>query len=111
MLLTKRYHYDGFNDAVGKMAAATASPRTDHRGSAEYKREMVAVFVRRALSEAEGMRPFSARAQVNAATAPSGYPSPSAAGAAGTFLPPGGRPSRVPSILQGLKQTFRRHFF
>jgi carbon-monoxide dehydrogenase medium subunit len=108
MILTKRQHYDGFNNAVGKMASAAASPRTDHRGSAEYKREMVEVFVRRALSEAEGMRPFTARAEVHVTMAPSGYPSPSTTRAA---LPSAGRPSRGPSILQGLKKTFRKHFF
>jgi carbon-monoxide dehydrogenase medium subunit len=100
MVLTKRIHYDGFNDAVGKMASAAASPRTDHRGSAEYKREMVEVFVRRALSEAESSRPFTARAEAGTSTGPIGYPSPAA-----------GRPSRFPSILQGLRQTFRKRFF
>jgi aerobic carbon-monoxide dehydrogenase medium subunit len=32
------------------LAAAAAQPRTDHRGSAEYKRHMVATFVERILS-------------------------------------------------------------
>jgi carbon-monoxide dehydrogenase medium subunit len=32
------------------LAAQAARPRTDHRGSAEYKRQMVRVFVRRLLS-------------------------------------------------------------
>jgi aerobic carbon-monoxide dehydrogenase medium subunit len=108
MLLTKRFHYDGFNDAVAKMAAAAASPRTDHRGSAEYKREMVAVFVRRALSEAEGMRTLSAPAGLNGSTAPAGYPSPFAAASAGASLPPAARPSRLPSMLKGLRRTFRK---
>jgi len=35
------------------LAAEAAQPRTDHRGSAEYKRHMVATFVRRILSRAE----------------------------------------------------------
>ena len=34
------------------LAAEAAQPRTDHRGSAEYKRHMVATFVRRILSRA-----------------------------------------------------------
>ncbi len=34
------------------LAAAAAQPRTDHRGSAEYKRHMVATFVERILSRA-----------------------------------------------------------
>ena len=37
-------------------AAADSSPRSDHRGSEEYKREMVAVFVRRSLRAAAGIR-------------------------------------------------------
>ena len=32
------------------LAAAAAKPRSDHRGSAEYKRHMVATFVERILS-------------------------------------------------------------
>jgi carbon-monoxide dehydrogenase medium subunit len=36
------------------LAAQAARPRTDHRGSAEYKRQMVRVFVRRLLSRADG---------------------------------------------------------
>jgi len=34
---------------AAELAAAAAQPRTDHRGSAEYKRHMVRVFVRRIL--------------------------------------------------------------
>jgi carbon-monoxide dehydrogenase medium subunit len=41
---------------AAQAAAADSSPRTDHRGSEEYKREMVAVFVRRSLMAAAGMR-------------------------------------------------------
>jgi aerobic carbon-monoxide dehydrogenase medium subunit len=37
---------------AGELAAAAARPRTDHRGSAEYKRHMVATFVERILSRA-----------------------------------------------------------
>ncbi|HUB39917.1 MAG TPA: xanthine dehydrogenase family protein subunit M [Streptosporangiaceae bacterium] len=36
--------------AAAELAAAAARPRTDHRGSAEYKRHMVATFVQRILS-------------------------------------------------------------
>ncbi len=36
------------------LAAAAARPRTDHRGSAEYKRHMVKTFVVRILSRANG---------------------------------------------------------
>jgi carbon-monoxide dehydrogenase medium subunit len=34
---------------AAELAAAAAQPRTDHRGSAEYKRHMVRVFVTRIL--------------------------------------------------------------
>jgi carbon-monoxide dehydrogenase medium subunit len=37
---------------AAQLAAAAARPRTDHRGSAEYKRHMVATFVERILSRA-----------------------------------------------------------
>jgi len=37
-------------DAAADLAANAAQPRTDHRGSAEYKRQMVRVFVRRILA-------------------------------------------------------------
>ena len=43
--------------AIGQaasLAAAAARPRTDHRGSAEYKRHMVATFVERILNRAGG---------------------------------------------------------
>jgi aerobic carbon-monoxide dehydrogenase medium subunit len=43
---------DAISHAAG-LAAEAAQPRTDHRGSAEYKRHMVATFVRRILSRAE----------------------------------------------------------
>jgi carbon-monoxide dehydrogenase medium subunit len=36
------------------LAAAAAQPRTDHRGSAEYKRHMVRTFVTRILSRVDG---------------------------------------------------------
>jgi aerobic carbon-monoxide dehydrogenase medium subunit len=42
---------DSISEAA-QLAAAAARPRTDHRGSAEYKRHMVATFVERILSRA-----------------------------------------------------------
>ena len=36
------------------LAAGAARPKTDHRGSAEYKRHMVRTFVVRILSQADG---------------------------------------------------------
>jgi carbon-monoxide dehydrogenase medium subunit len=39
---------------AGRLAAAAAHPRTDHRGSAAYKRHMVSTFVQRLLSRAGG---------------------------------------------------------
>jgi aerobic carbon-monoxide dehydrogenase medium subunit len=39
---------------AASLAAEAAKPRTDHRGSAEYKRHMVATFVERILSRADG---------------------------------------------------------
>jgi carbon-monoxide dehydrogenase medium subunit len=41
-------------DQAASLAAAAAKPRTDHRGSAEYKRHMVETFVRRILSRVDG---------------------------------------------------------
>ena len=43
---------DSISEAA-ELAAAAARPRTDHRGSAEYKRHMVATFVDRILSRAD----------------------------------------------------------
>jgi aerobic carbon-monoxide dehydrogenase medium subunit len=40
-------------DQAAGLAAEAAKPRTDHRGSAEYKRHMVRTFVLRILSRAE----------------------------------------------------------
>jgi carbon-monoxide dehydrogenase medium subunit len=40
---------------AAELAAAAAQPRTDHRGTAEYKRHMVRVFVTRILSSATEM--------------------------------------------------------
>src|SRR5438093_1350122 len=40
--------------AIGELAAAAVEPDDDLHGSADYKREMVAVFVRRALRIAAG---------------------------------------------------------
>jgi aerobic carbon-monoxide dehydrogenase medium subunit len=34
---------------AAELAAAAAQPKTDHRGTAEYKRQMVRVFVKRIL--------------------------------------------------------------
>jgi len=100
------------------MAAVTASPRTDHRGSKEYKREMVEVFVRRAFREADVMRSLSMPAQAAVSTVTASYPSPVpalvAAPSAVLSLPPAQRPnhqrpSRFPSILRALKRTFRKY--
>jgi carbon-monoxide dehydrogenase medium subunit len=41
-------------EQAADLAAQAARPRTDHRGSAEYKRHMVRMFVRRILSRADG---------------------------------------------------------
>ena len=38
---------------AAELAATAAQPRTDHRGSAEYKRHMVRMFVERILSRAD----------------------------------------------------------
>jgi aerobic carbon-monoxide dehydrogenase medium subunit len=40
-------------DLAGDLAAEAADPKTDHRGSAEYKRHMVRTFVTRILSRIE----------------------------------------------------------
>ena len=40
--------------AAAELAAGAAQPKTDHRGSAEYKRHMVSVFVKRILSAGNG---------------------------------------------------------
>ena len=39
---------------AAELAAAAAQPKTDHRGTAEYKRHMVSVFVRRILVAGNG---------------------------------------------------------
>jgi carbon-monoxide dehydrogenase medium subunit len=39
-------------DRAAELAAAAARPRTDHRGSAEYKRHIVSTFVTRILTQA-----------------------------------------------------------
>src|SRR5487761_1495138 len=41
-------------ELAGQLAAEAAQPRTDHRGSAEYKRHMVRTFVVRLLSRSDG---------------------------------------------------------
>lgn len=43
-------------EEAGRQAAAACDPRTDHRGSSEYKREVVRVFTVRALAQAAGLR-------------------------------------------------------
>lgn len=43
---------DGLFAEAGELAAAAADPRTDVRGTAEFKRSVVSTFVRRGLSEA-----------------------------------------------------------
>ena len=40
-------------DRAADLAAAASSPRSDHRGSADYKRHIVATFVRRLLAQAQ----------------------------------------------------------
>jgi carbon-monoxide dehydrogenase medium subunit len=133
LLLSGRPRNPGFIDSIAKMAAVTASPRTDHRGSKEYKEEMVAVFVRRALQEANVMRSLSMPSEVSVSTVTGSYPSPVpalvAAPLSGTSavlsLAPAQRPnpqrpnpqrpssersSRFPSILKGLKRTFRKYY-
>lgn len=40
----------GVIDRAADLAAAAATPRTDHRGTADYKRHVVATFVRRMLT-------------------------------------------------------------
>ncbi len=46
--------------AAADLAAQAARPRTDHRGSAEYKRHMVRTFVERILTRASGHEGASA---------------------------------------------------
>jgi carbon-monoxide dehydrogenase medium subunit len=41
-------------EQAAELAAGAARPRTDHRGSAEYKRHMVRTFVVRILAQADG---------------------------------------------------------
>jgi len=45
---------------AAQLAAAAARPRTDHRGSAEYKRHMVATFVERILARSGQAHPDAA---------------------------------------------------
>jgi carbon-monoxide dehydrogenase medium subunit len=48
--------------AAAELAAAVARPRTDHRGTAEYKRHMVATFVERILTRSRGQADAAERA-------------------------------------------------
>jgi carbon-monoxide dehydrogenase medium subunit len=41
-------------ELAARLAAEAAQPRTDHRGSADYKRHMVRTFVVRLLSRIDG---------------------------------------------------------
>jgi carbon-monoxide dehydrogenase medium subunit len=41
-------------EQAAQLAAEAAKPRTDHRGSAEYKRHMVRTFVKRLLNQPNG---------------------------------------------------------
>ncbi|MGQ0678876.1 MAG: FAD binding domain-containing protein [Actinomycetota bacterium] len=43
-------------EEAGRQAAAASDPKSDHRGSSEYKREVVRVFTVRALAQAAGLR-------------------------------------------------------
>jgi carbon-monoxide dehydrogenase medium subunit len=42
-------------EQAAELAAQAARPRTDHRGSAEYKRHMVRMFVLRLLSRGDAV--------------------------------------------------------
>jgi carbon-monoxide dehydrogenase medium subunit len=50
-------------EQAAELAAAAARPRTDHRGSAEYKRHMVRTFVVRILTRASGAGPAAETAE------------------------------------------------
>ena len=65
------------------LAAAAARPRTDHRGSAEYKRHMVRTFVVRILSRANG-HPAGAGGVVGGAVAQDPGPASANGEASGT---------------------------
>jgi len=52
LLLGRSAEADDRFDGVADAVADVVSPVTDHRGEAEYKREMAGVFVRRALERA-----------------------------------------------------------
>jgi aerobic carbon-monoxide dehydrogenase medium subunit len=54
--LTGRPLTTGTIAEAGRLAAEAAQPRSDHRGSATYKRHMVRTFVVRILSRVEGTR-------------------------------------------------------
>lgn len=46
----------GTIEEAARQAAGACDPKTDHRGSSEYKREIIRVYVVRALSAAAGLR-------------------------------------------------------
>jgi carbon-monoxide dehydrogenase medium subunit len=46
----------GTIEEAGRQAAGACDPKTDHRGSAEYKKEIIRVYTVRALSAAAGLR-------------------------------------------------------
>jgi carbon-monoxide dehydrogenase medium subunit len=46
----------GTIEEAARQAASSCDPKSDHRGSGEYKREIVRVFTVRALSAAAGLR-------------------------------------------------------
>ena len=54
--LTGRPLSTGTIAEAGRLAAEAAQPKSDHRGSATYKRHMVRTFVVRILSRVEGTR-------------------------------------------------------
>ena len=113
-IMNARVWYEGFMDSVSKIAAAEAQPRSDHRGSEEYKREMVAVFVRRALIEADTMKSRFAPLESSRPlpepvyfTSP-GLPAPPE-GASRVGLPFPGAAAQRGSRVQELRKAIRKY--
>jgi carbon-monoxide dehydrogenase medium subunit len=103
ILMNATYWSESLIEAVGRSAAAEASPRSDHRGSAEYKKEMIVVFVRRSLETAGRLR---------SATSPMALSSPAQSITASSLPVATGRGSLpVSSLLRQLKRSFKRHFY